>query len=58
VAGDGQWSAEIVLPVGIPAGQVPLRIVAFNADGQPVKVKDAAGQMVDLAVAVALTVGG
>jgi hypothetical protein len=57
VAGDGQWSAEIVLEPPEPAGQLGLNIVAFNANGQPVKAKDAAGQMVDLVVTVVLEVG-
>jgi hypothetical protein len=57
VAGDGQWSAEIVLDPQTPAGPLPLNIVAFNANAQPVKVKDPAGQMVDLAATVALEVG-
>jgi len=57
VAGDGQWSAEIVLDPQLPAGQIPVSIVAFNANGQPVKVNDPAGQPVDLAATVALDVG-
>ena len=56
VAGDGQWSAEIVLDPQLPAGQIPLNIVAFNANGQPVKVNDPAGQPTDLAATVVLEV--
>jgi hypothetical protein len=54
VAGDGQWSAEIVLDPQLPAGQIPVNIVAFNANGQPVKVNDPSGQQVDLAATVTL----
>lgn len=57
VAGDGQWSGELVLDAQLPAGRLGLNIVAFNANGQPVKVKDAAGQMVDLAAPVVVEVG-
>ena len=56
VAGDGQWSAEIVLDPQLPAGRIPLNIVAFNANGQPVEVKNPAGQPVDLAATVVLEV--
>ncbi|HUW61499.1 MAG TPA: choice-of-anchor X domain-containing protein [Candidatus Bathyarchaeia archaeon] len=56
VAGDGQWSAEIMLDPQLPAGQIPLNIVAFDANGQPVKVKDPAGQPVDLVATMVVEV--
>jgi len=56
VAGDGQWSANIILDPQLPAGPAPVHIVAFDANGQPVKVTDASGQPVDLATTVTLEV--
>ncbi len=56
VAGDGQWSAAIVLDPQVQPGQVPIQIIAFNANGEPVKVKDAAGQPTDLTATVTLEV--
>lgn len=56
VAGDGQWSANTVIDPELAPGRHALRIVAFNANGQPVLVKCEDGQPVELAADVTLEV--
>jgi len=56
IAGDGQWSAEVVMNPDLPAGRYPLTILAFNANGQPVTVDNEDGGSRELSQTVTLEV--
>lgn len=47
-ANDGVWTMPVDVPFDAPPGQFTLEFTAYRSDGQPVTVRDAAGNVVPL----------
>jgi len=56
IAGDGIWTRTFTVPGSVQVGTYPVKVHAFDADGEPIRVSAADGTEVPLSVTTVMTV--